>query len=87
MQVVTGIGADDVWYHDNVSQSASYTNEVMQNLDVFRSAGKLVLVVDYVTQITKIDDFYQNAVAKDYVPYATQRTLDVLTINAGHEPD
>jgi cysteinyl-tRNA synthetase len=85
--VVTGIGAEDVWYNDNVSQSASYTNEVMQNLDVFRSTGKLVLVVDYVTQITKIDDFYQNAVTKDYVPYATQRVLDVMTINAGHEPD
>jgi cysteinyl-tRNA synthetase len=87
VQTVTGIGAEDVWYNDNISQSSSYTNGVLQNLDVFDSAGKLVLVVDYVTQIAKIDDFYQKAVAKDYVPYATQRTLDVLTINAGHEPD
>ncbi len=87
VQTMTGIGAEDVWYNDNISQSSSYTSEVLQNLDVFRSAGKLVLVVDYVTQITKVDDFYQKALAKDYVPYATQRTLDVLTINAGHEPD
>jgi cysteinyl-tRNA synthetase len=87
VQMVTGIGAEDVWYNDNISQSSSYTSEVLQNLDVFESAGKLVLVVDYVTQITKVDDFYQKALAKDYVPYATQRTLDVLTINTGHEPD
>jgi cysteinyl-tRNA synthetase len=87
VQVVTGIGAEDVWYNDNSAQPSSYTSGVLQCLDVFRSAGKLVLVVDYVTQISKIDDFYQKAVAKDYVPYATVRTLDVLTINSGHEPD
>jgi len=87
VQVVTGIGAEDVWYNDNIAQPSSYTSGVLQNLDVFRNAGKLVLVVDYVTQLTKIDDFYHKAVAKDYVPYATERTLDVLTINAGHEPD
>jgi cysteinyl-tRNA synthetase len=87
VQMVTGIGKEDIWYNGNTTQPSSYTSEVLQNLDVFKSVGKLVLAVGYVTQITLIDDFYQKAVAKDYVPYASIRTLDVLTINAGHEPD
>jgi cysteinyl-tRNA synthetase len=87
VQTVTGIGKEDTWYNDNVRQSSSYTAEVIGNLDVFKAAGKLVLVVDYVTQKSKIDDFYAQAEARGYVPYATVRDLDRLTINAGHEPD
>ena len=49
--------------------------------------GKLVLVMDYVTQQDLIDDFYSKARAKGYVPYATVMNLDKLTINPGYEPD
>jgi Predicted extracellular endo alpha-1,4 polygalactosaminidase or related polysaccharide hydrolase len=68
-------------------QPSSYTNKVIANLDVFKQAGKLVLVIDYVTQQNLIDDFYSKAKAKGYVPYATVRSLDRVTINPGHEPD
>jgi cysteinyl-tRNA synthetase len=87
VQAVTGIGKEDTWYNDNLRQPSSYTAEVIGNLDVFKAAGKLVLVVDYVTQKSKIDDFYAKAEARGYVPYATVRDLDRLTINPGHEPD
>ena len=87
VQSVSGIGKEDTWYNDNVRQPSSYTAEVIGSLDVFKAAGKLVLVVDYVTQKSKIDDFYARAEARGYVPYATVRDLDVLTINPGHEPD
>jgi cysteinyl-tRNA synthetase len=87
VQSVTGIGKEDTWYDDNARQPSSYTAEVIGNLEVFRAAGKLVLVVDYVTQQSKVDDFYSKAEARGYVPYATVRDLDRLTINPGHEPD
>ena len=45
-----------------------------------------MLVTDYVTFQALIDDFYAKAIARGYVPYATVRDLNVLTINPGHEP-
>jgi endo-alpha-1,4-polygalactosaminidase (GH114 family) len=44
-------------------------------------------VTDYVTERPRIDAFYQKAQAHGYVPYATRRALDTLTINRGHAPD
>jgi uncharacterized protein (TIGR01370 family) len=84
---VTGIGREDTWYMNNNARPSSDTEYVTSHLDVFKQAGKLVLVIDYVTQQSLIDDFYAKATAKGYVPYVTHRDLDRLTINAGHEPD
>ncbi len=87
VQVVSGIGKEDLWYDDSTRQSSSYTAEAIAYLDIFRQAGKLVLVTDYVTQSDLIDDFYSKAGSRGYIPYATVRDLDRLTINSGHEPD
>ncbi len=87
VQTVTGIGREDTWYEDNDPQPSGHTAEVIAGLDVFAQAGRLVLVTDYVTRSELIDDFYARAEAKGYVPYATVRGLDALTINPGHEPD
>ena len=46
-----------------------------------------MLVTDYVTKARQIGDFYAKANARGYVPYATRRTLDVLKVNRGHQPD
>jgi endo-alpha-1,4-polygalactosaminidase (GH114 family) len=61
--------------------------EVIDYLDVFSQAGKLVLVVDYVTEADLIDSFYILAESNGYVPYSTVRDLDRITINSGHRPD
>ncbi len=87
VEIVSGIGREDVWYEDNTPQLPEYTEEVIANLDIFKEAGKVVLVIDYVTQKDLIDDFYLKAKSKGYIPYATVRELDQLTINPGHEPD
>jgi cysteinyl-tRNA synthetase, unknown class len=84
---VTGIGREDLWYMDNAPQPTEETDAALANLDIFRAAGKLVLVTDYVTQSALIDDLYAKAHAKGYVPYATVRDLDALTVNVGHAPD
>lgn len=87
VKMVTGIGKEDLWYDDNSSQPDYYTDEAIGNLDIFRQSGKLVMVTDYVTRSELIDDFYSKAENKGYIPYATVRDLDRLTINPGHEPD
>lgn len=87
VDVVTGIGREDTWYEGNKKHSDEHTSEILRNLDVFKKAGKLVLVIDYPTQKKPIDDFYSMARSKGFVPYATTRPLDKLKINDGHEPD
>jgi cysteinyl-tRNA synthetase len=87
LDAVTGIGREDVWYNDNEAQPPAQTDTVLAGLERFRAAGKLVLVIDYVTRPDLIDDFYERAKSRGFVPYATVRDLDRLTVNAGHEPD
>jgi cysteinyl-tRNA synthetase len=87
VQVVSGIGKEDTWYDDDAPQPDSYSVEVIDYLDVFSQAGKLVLVVDYVTEADLIDSFYILAESNGYVPYSTVRDLDRITINSGHRPD
>ena len=87
MRAVSGIGKEDLFYDGNRRQSAAETSYSVRQLDRFKRAGKPVLVTDYVTQGAKIDAFYQKALSHGYVPYATRRELDVLTITPGHAPD
>jgi len=49
-------------------------------------AGNLVISVDYVTEVAKIDSFYAFAEADGFIPFATVRALDTLMINPGHFP-
>jgi cysteinyl-tRNA synthetase len=86
VQAVSGIGEEDTWYDGDTPQPPDHTASVTAQLDIFRQAGRLVLVTDYVSQPRLIDDFYARAQAKGYVPYATVRDLDRLTINPGHAP-
>ncbi|MEO0010096.1 MAG: MJ1477/TM1410 family putative glycoside hydrolase [candidate division WOR-3 bacterium] len=85
--VVSAILREDVWYYDNSPQPPEATAEVIDRLNRFHSEGKPVLVLDYVTEPVLIDDFYFRAGAAGFIPYATVRELDRLTINPGHEPD
>ena len=87
VSTVTGIGKEDLFYDGNVRQPAAETNYSISRLDRFKKAGKPVLVTDYATRKTQIDALYQKAGARGYVPYATRRNLDVLTVNSGHAPD
>ncbi len=90
MAAITGIGKEETYYEyeaDNEPTPAEITHQIESYLDVFVSAGKLVLTVDYTTEQDHIDDAYERAVDNGYVPFCTVRDLDQLTINRGHEPD
>jgi cysteinyl-tRNA synthetase len=87
VKTVTGIGHEDVWYDGNTPNPPSVVNPIIAALNVFLKDGKLVLVIDYCTEPATINDFYAQARAHGYVPYATDRALDKLTINRGQLPD
>jgi cysteinyl-tRNA synthetase len=87
VQAVSGIGKEDLFYNGNRRQPATEVEWSMNQLDRFKAAGKHVLVTDYVTERPKIEAFYNKAHSYGYVPYATRRALDALTINRGHAPD
>lgn len=87
LDAVSGIGREDLFYNGNRPQPKGETRYAIEHLDRFKAAGEPVLVIDYVTKRDKIDGFYRKADSRGYVPYATSRDLDVLTINRGHTPD
>ena len=90
MASVDGIGQEDIYFGyeaDDEATAAGVTFELERYLDVFKDAGKLVLTVDYASKPENVDRAYSRALAKDYVPLATVRALDRLTLNAGHQPD
>jgi cysteinyl-tRNA synthetase, unknown class len=100
LAAVTGIGQEDIYYGYNADgrpTPAGVTAALETELDRFTAANRLVLTIDYpftsqkkpdFTQPTreKIDDAYAKSQAKGYVPYATVRNLNYLTLNPGHEP-
>lgn len=87
---VDGLGQEDMYYGydgDNQPTPPDVVTELQGYLDVFVNAGKKVLLVAYTTKPAKIADHYTRANARGYVPFATVRDLDQLTINPGYEPD
>ena len=87
---VDGIGQEDTYYgygDDGRQTPPAVTEELEGHLDVFRSAGKLVLTIDYASTASYVDDAYSRSRAKGYVPFVTVRDLDTLTVNPDHPPD
>jgi cysteinyl-tRNA synthetase len=97
---LTGIGQEGLSYgyvRDARATPAKVTQELETNLDRFKAAGKLVLTIDYPFRHKsrpqfdratrqRIDAAYRRSEAKGYIPYATVRRLNFLTVNRGHEP-
>lgn len=91
LAAVDGIGAEDTFYfgdlENNNDLDLDHAGEVTPYLNQFVDSGKTVLAIDYVQTASKISDFYERARANGYIPYASVRDLDRITINAGFEPD
>jgi cysteinyl-tRNA synthetase len=87
LSAVSGIGREDVFYFDDEPVDDEEVELTAEDLDRYRNAGRPVLVIDYCREPAHVDDFYSRALERGFVPYATVRDLDSLTINPGHEPD
>ncbi len=91
LAAVDGIGTEDTFYfgeeENNNDLDLEHADEVTPFLDQFVEGGKTVLAIDYVQTSSKVSDFYSRAREKGYIPYASTRLLDSITINEGFEPD
>jgi len=90
LEAVTGIGVEDLYYgypRDHTPSPPEWTAEREAVLDQWVAAGKLVLTIDYSRIPEQIDDAYARSQARGYVPFVTVRSLGLLIINEGHEPD
>lgn len=80
---IDGVAIEDAFHFDDGDTLAvnaglsPQCEDVLPALDRFVSVGKRVLAVDYLTSGGKIDDFYERAKRRGYVPYAAPtRDLD-----------
>ena len=90
LDAVTGIGVEDLYYgypRSNEPSPPDWTAQREAVLDQWVAADKLVLTIDYSRVPEQIDDAYARAQARGYVPFVTIRSLGMLIINEGHEPD
>jgi cysteinyl-tRNA synthetase len=98
---VDAVGIEDLSYGydaDGVPTPIDIKSERLTYLNMFKALNKPVLVTDYVFSNSediplfdaatknKIDIAYQFNINNGFIPYATVRNLNWLTINPGHEP-
>jgi len=87
LSAISGIGREDVWFTGDRANPPKEVRRTIANLNRFRKAGKTVLCIDYVRRRANIARFHAIARRSGFIPYATVRELDRLTINKGHGPD
>jgi cysteinyl-tRNA synthetase len=80
LNAVDGLGQEDLYYgYDNDDQAtpASETEYMEYFLDLGLDAGKTILVTDYTSTPTKMDDSFSKNTANDYASFAADhRELD-----------
>lgn len=88
---IDAVGAEDVFFYGDQDMDNAYNpqSDVLADLAEFRSAGKVVLCIDYLSlsNSESIDRFYTEATDRGFIPFAADRELNTLRINTGHEPD
>jgi len=91
LDTISGIGIEDLYYDGTAAIPAVSTAERNNLLSAVKSAGKPVLVVDYVdrgirpTPEAIVSDFLAKAGADGHIPYAARadRELDQINVFAG----
>jgi cysteinyl-tRNA synthetase len=80
LNVITGIGREETYFaaSGTAGQPATNTAEVEAMLDRAVAAGKVVLTIDYTTQLDRMQQCRARAAQKRYVEYCGVRELDRL---------
>lgn len=79
LDAMDGIAQEGVYYGyetEGMPTPVEITMRLEEHLDVFRKAGKMVLVVDYATSAEQVRDAYQKAWDKGYLATASTVALD-----------
>jgi cysteinyl-tRNA synthetase len=86
LAAVDGLGKEGLFYGYDDSNAFTPRDETefsLEHLGRARDAGKLVLTVDYASDAAVVAQVYRRARAQGFVPYATTRDLDRLTVHRG----
>ncbi|MBI4865292.1 MAG: endo alpha-1,4 polygalactosaminidase [Candidatus Riflebacteria bacterium] len=98
LNAMDAIGAESTFYFGDRENNnrLDVQTTALAALRSFRASGKPVLAVDYLSPSKPnpdglpfpdtVDDFYQRCQAERFIPYATVRMLDTLTINPTQPP-
>lgn len=86
LAVIDGLALEDTFFLDGSPRAKEETDEVLAHARRVRAAKKAVLTVDYVRG-AEAKTAYERSRAEGFVPYATVRALDRLTVTPGLEPD
>jgi cysteinyl-tRNA synthetase, unknown class len=73
LQAIDGVGREDLFFGygaDNQATPAERSTYLISYLDICREAGVQVLVTDYCSDHTKMDESYSLNSAKDYISFA-----------------
>ena len=87
LDAIDGLGIEELYVLATdraCTQDWCYENR--HNAAAIRTAGKLVLTIDYANLQTNIDTAYTQSLAEGFAPYVSVRDLDVMRINPGWEP-
>lgn len=80
---IDALGQEDLFYGfdgDDVATPAADINYLTFFLDMAKEKGKVILVIDYCSTHSKIDDSYSKNNAKGYISYAAEsRELDIIS--------
>jgi cysteinyl-tRNA synthetase len=82
MNAINGVGQEDLFYgyeSDNIATKATSSNYMIKFLDLAKRNGKAVLVTDYCSTPSKMDDSYIKNQAFSYISFAAnRRDLDIV---------
>lgn len=82
LAAIDGIGQEDLFYgydNDDEATPADEREYLIDYLDIAKDRGKRILVIDYCSTHSKIDDSYAQNYAKGYISFAAQeRDLNIV---------
>lgn len=81
LKAIDGIGQEDVFYGYSVDDEPTAEDDTQffsSFLDVFKSNGKQIMVVDYCESEDYITDSYERNQSKGYISFAANRNLNTI---------
>ncbi len=82
LSAIDALGQEDLLYgydYDDIATPAAETTYLTALLDMAKNSGKTILVTDYCSTQSKMDDSYSKNYAKGYISFAaSSRELDII---------
>jgi cysteinyl-tRNA synthetase len=84
LPAIDGLGMEELYFQATDRPcNQSWCQDTRTNAQAIRAAGKLVLAIDYADQAANIASAYTQARAAGFVPYVSNRELNVMRVNPG----